>query len=387
METCERQVSHYLYCALSREQLKTITITDPSTDYSRAKNDEQFQKISLLMTKSSLSIVMRSCNDRDRIGAAIESILSQSYSDFELLILDDSSTDGTPEVIRAFADSRIRLIIHDQDRGKAATLNEGVELCTRPLIVRMDPCNISHPWRLEKLVAYMENHPGCMAAGSWIKWMDADGKYLRVEGAADEALYFHFIFKPCLRDFSMLYRKQAILSVGGYCYADQEDLIWRIMLRFRVHVLEEPLQGAMLSGDPAVSGAGSLAESVAGAGFPAPLDGFLRERDTLSDEARYCLSNHFWPSAGRPRLKEVYQTLTMLETITARITTLENPNRSADTIRSLAREKQRHIIRNVATQLPFTKMWQLVTHFNQPTLGLKQTLVRMRLNPRKPYYY
>jgi hypothetical protein len=77
----------------------------------------------------------------------------------------------------------------------------------------------------------------------------------------------------------------------------------------------------------------------------------------------------------------------MLETITARITTLENPNRSADTIRSLAREKQRHIIRNVATQLPFTKMWQLVTHFNQPTLGLKQTLVRMRLNPRKPYYY
>ena len=95
--------------------------------------------------------------------AAIQSILAQDDKEFEFLIIDDRSTDGSVRVIREFAarDHRIRAIYHVENRGLAATLNEGLELASSSLVVRMDQDDEALPHRIGTQVRFMrENRDG-----------------------------------------------------------------------------------------------------------------------------------------------------------------------------------------------------------------------------------
>jgi glycosyltransferase involved in cell wall biosynthesis len=102
------------------------------------------------------------------IQDAVASILAQSLGDFELLVLDDGSKDGTDVVVRRFGDDRIRWISDGRHLGLANRLNQGIELAAGRYIARMDADDICAPERLERQVAYMESHPsvdllGCRA--------------------------------------------------------------------------------------------------------------------------------------------------------------------------------------------------------------------------------
>ena len=106
-----------------------------------------------------LTVLMPVYNVAPYVSDAIESVLSQTYSDFELLVLDDCSTDNTADIVKSFKDSRIRLVSNEVNLGLAENLNKGIELADTEFIARMDGDDIACPLWLEKGVATLDRRP------------------------------------------------------------------------------------------------------------------------------------------------------------------------------------------------------------------------------------
>ena len=100
---------------------------------------------------------------------AVQSILDQTFTDFEFVIVNDGSTDNSIELLQQFNDKRIRIINNDGNKGLIASLNIGLELCKGEYIVRMDQDDISLPTRIEKQVEFMDQHPEYGLIGSWFQ--------------------------------------------------------------------------------------------------------------------------------------------------------------------------------------------------------------------------
>jgi glycosyltransferase involved in cell wall biosynthesis len=117
-------------------------------------------------------------NGEKYVGEAIESILTQTFADFEFLIINDCSTDKSVDIIGSYRDNRIRLLHNEVNMGLIDTLNKGIDLATGGYIARMDQDDISMPERLQRQVAFMETHPGTAVCGTWAVTIDEDGKPL-----------------------------------------------------------------------------------------------------------------------------------------------------------------------------------------------------------------
>lgn len=109
--------------------------------------------------KPKISVLMPAYNSEPYIAQAIESILGQTYGDFEFIIINDGSTDGTADVVRQYHDKRIRFIDNKKNQGLIAVLNQGLDLCRGEYVARMDSDDISLPTRFERQVAYMDANP------------------------------------------------------------------------------------------------------------------------------------------------------------------------------------------------------------------------------------
>lgn len=116
-----------------------------------------------------VTVLMPVYNGAPYVGVAIDSILRQSLTDFEFLIIDDGSTDGSADIVRTFADHRIRLLVHTENLGLIATLNHGLAIAKGKYVARMDCDDISLPQRLEKQCAFMDMHPEFGICGTWVK--------------------------------------------------------------------------------------------------------------------------------------------------------------------------------------------------------------------------
>lgn len=121
------------------------------------------------MTNPQISVVMPTYNAEKYIAEAINSILSQTFIDFEFIIINDASTDSTKEIIKSFQDSRITLINNEQNRGVAKSLNIGIAAAEGKYIARMDADDISLQQRLQTQFDFMEQHPDIDICGSWME--------------------------------------------------------------------------------------------------------------------------------------------------------------------------------------------------------------------------
>ena len=113
-----------------------------------------------------VTVLMAVYNAERFLADAITSILKQTFSDFELLIIDDGSTDQTADVVRQFSDRRIQFMPAGQRLGLPGALNLGLENASGNLVARHDHDDISHPLRLEQQVAYLEANPDVALVGS-----------------------------------------------------------------------------------------------------------------------------------------------------------------------------------------------------------------------------
>ena len=182
-----------------------------------------------------ISVAMSVYNGERFLAQAIESVLAQEFEDFEFLILDDGSSDATPQIVREYAlkDSRIRPIIRE-NRGLVASLNELIAEARAPIVARMDADDISKPQRFAKQYAFLAANPDHGVVGCWSEDIDEFEKPY-VTGGCDHPLRHEDFLSnmrgggPLLCHPSVMYRRDLVLAAGGYhaAFRHCEDLdLW-----------------------------------------------------------------------------------------------------------------------------------------------------------------
>lgn len=169
------------------------------------------------------------------LAPAIDSILGQTFGDFEFLILDDGSRDGTADLLHDYAarDSRIRPIVRE-NRGLIASLNQLLAEARAPIVARMDADDISRPERFERQFAFLRDHPDYGVVGSWTEDIDEQGQPYYLVGPDHPLTHDDFLAAidargPLLCHPGVMYRRDLVLSVGGYhaAFRHCEDLdLW-----------------------------------------------------------------------------------------------------------------------------------------------------------------
>lgn len=133
-----------------------------------------------------VSVVMAVFNAEDYLEEAIKSILNQTFTDFEFIIINDASTDHSLEIINSFHDRRISVLSNESNQGLANSLNRGFDAAKGEFIARMDADDISRPYRLTKQVEFMRSHPDVDICGSWAKTFGFSEMLLRCPTGHEE---------------------------------------------------------------------------------------------------------------------------------------------------------------------------------------------------------
>ncbi len=157
-------------------------------------------------------------NREHYVGDAIESILAQTFSDFEILLVDDGSTDSGVDKIRAFSDPRIRLVCNKNNLGIPKTRNRGVELARGQYMAMLDSDDRAYPERLAKQVAFLDNHPEYAQVGSWCRMMNQNGhplKKVKRQPVLPDDIHAQFLFRCAMSNRSIMART-AILQEYRY---------------------------------------------------------------------------------------------------------------------------------------------------------------------------
>lgn len=181
---------------------------------------------------------------------SLESILAQTLADFEFLIIDDASRDGSIDCIRSYNDPRIRLECNERNMGQAASLRQGLILSRGRYIARLDQDDISVSDRLEKQVAFLERRPDVAVVGTWGYNIDTRGTktdmWRRCVNDFGEFVGSVILGRSPLLHPSVMFRSDVIIDVGGYdaslAGAEDYDLWARLALRrHEAATLPEPL--------------------------------------------------------------------------------------------------------------------------------------------------
>jgi len=192
--------------------------------------------------------VLMAVRDGERhLRPALESILRQTFDDFEFLIVDDASADATREVIASYGDPRVRLVANSEHLGLTESLNRGIALARGRYLARMDADDLSDPERLERQVAFLDAHPECALVATWARKIDASGAQVGVAHTplTSDAIRRLLRRGNCITHGTVMIRNQAIRSVGGYDpsmeRAQDYDLWLRLSEQFDLGTLPEYL--------------------------------------------------------------------------------------------------------------------------------------------------
>jgi glycosyltransferase involved in cell wall biosynthesis len=207
---------------------------------------------SSLKTTPKITVLLPVYNCELYVQTAVESILHQTYADFELLIIDDASTDATVSIIKKLDDSRIQLIEKPVNSGYTRSLNHGLQLAKGQYIARMDGDDISFPERFAQQIAYLDAHPEVMVCGTTYKIVGNDKRITLPEN--HEALKIGLLWGNCISHPSVMIRKK-ILDDHSIQYdtskepAEDYHLWVRLLSLGKLHNLQEVLLEYRLYGD------------------------------------------------------------------------------------------------------------------------------------------
>lgn len=193
-----------------------------------------------------ISILMPVYNVEKYVGEAVQSIINQTYRNFELIILDDGSKDNTVPVIKSFNDSRIRLY-ENEHLGLSEQLNYGISVANGDFIARMDGDDISKNERLEKQLLFLTKHPEIDIIGTSYEFIDKNGKSKRTkilhEIHSEISASMPVLTSVC--HASILARKNVFQLAQGYnniAFCEDQDLFLRLINQgFKFHNMKEVL--------------------------------------------------------------------------------------------------------------------------------------------------
>jgi glycosyltransferase involved in cell wall biosynthesis len=180
-----------------------------------------------------VSVIMSVYNGERHLAEAIESILDQTFRDFEFIIINDGSTDGTADILGRYQRRDERIQVYPQDNhGLIASLNRGVRLAQGACIARMDADDVSLPERLGKQVGFLDLHPQIGVLGSAVQVTDDNGHVYDTWRfpTTPAFLRWSLCFYNPIPHPTVMMRRQAVVRVGGYAsdmlHAEDYDL-WR----------------------------------------------------------------------------------------------------------------------------------------------------------------
>jgi glycosyltransferase involved in cell wall biosynthesis len=191
-----------------------------------------------------ISVIMSVYNGERYLKEAIESILGQTFTDFEFIIVDDASTDSSPEIMRSYSDTRIRIIKNRTNIGLTRSLNMALEQAHGELVARQDDDDISLPERFAKQIRYFMEHPETAVLGTSIYIIDENGGKQGKRILSED---------PSINNFqggwfahgSVMFQSQIVRRLGGYNelfrYSQDFDLWLRIARHYPVRGLPQLL--------------------------------------------------------------------------------------------------------------------------------------------------
>lgn len=207
------------------------------------------------MNTPQISVLMPVYNSERFLSDAVQSILDQTFADFEFLIIDDGSTDDSRRILQDFAarDSRIRLICRG-NTGYVVALNEMLGLARGEFLARMDADDVSYPHRFKVQVAFLREHGDVACVGAYVDFIDSESRFLRVESTAheNEDIQSRLLRGECpICHPAVMMRAESVRRVDGYRAefqpAEDRDLWLRLgevselrnvprrLLRYRLH--------------------------------------------------------------------------------------------------------------------------------------------------------
>lgn len=164
-----------------------------------------------------ISVVMGVYNGAKWIETAIESVLNQTFTDFELIICDDGSTDNSIDIVQNFVakDNRVKLLKNTKNLGLAPTLNKCLEAANGEYIARMDDDDVSHPNRFEIQVEFLDSHPEYAIVGTSRNMFDNSSTWGK-EVVDGERTKLDIYLGRCFVHPSVMMRRKALNDVNGY---------------------------------------------------------------------------------------------------------------------------------------------------------------------------
>ena len=190
-----------------------------------------------------VSVLMPAYNAEKYLGEAITSILNQTFSDFELIIIDDASTDNTAKIIKSFDDKRVKYFRNKQNSGVTVSLNNGLKHCCGEFVARMDADDICFPTRFEKQVSKLQE--GYDIVGTNIIFIDEKGEKQGIRTYSNNIDSVIRMESP-LAHPSVMFRKDFLQKTGWYRteYNSAED--YDLWIRFytnnaRFFIIQESL--------------------------------------------------------------------------------------------------------------------------------------------------
>lgn len=181
-----------------------------------------------------VTVLIPAYNAGTFLRPAVDSILSQTFTDFECLVIDDGSTDGAVSALSGVTDPRLRIELNPRNLGLIATLNRGLELARAPLLARMDADDLAMPTRLQLQVSEFQARPELALLGTCATMIDAHGREF---GLIDVVQSRQDIVKGILRHNvfvhpSVMMRTNIVRSLGGYSESAPQAEDYALWLRF-----------------------------------------------------------------------------------------------------------------------------------------------------------
>lgn len=178
---------------------------------------------------------MSVCNAEAYLVEAIESILGQSFTNFEFIIVEDGSNDGTLQILESFRDPRIRLIRNATNSGISYSCNLALQIARAPLIARMDGDDVCSLDRFQIQVDYFQRNPETSVLATSHRIIQPSGQTIGTSEIPDEALLpFVMIWKNCIGQPSIMMKRADLLQVGAYdesfSYAEDYELWCRFLM-------------------------------------------------------------------------------------------------------------------------------------------------------------
>lgn len=204
-----------------------------------------------------VSVVIAAYNHAAYVRAAIESVLAQSFQDFEIVVTDDGSTDGTPEIIEEIRDSRVQLAVLPHNSGACVAWNASIRRASGKYIAILNSDDLFLRDKLQRQVSYLEEHPKVAAVFSYPNFIDEFGNSISPESTfygdvfivrnkSREGWLRHFFFEGnALCHPTSMVRRRCHTAIGLYNPALAQlhdlELYIRILKRHEIHLIEEPL--------------------------------------------------------------------------------------------------------------------------------------------------